>query len=354
MMKRFFLVLAGLCFTACCFAQKKIDLRRVLGVMPSKPALQVDTLEKVHVGAGNRYKIRYLAEPANTDFHTPPDYITAYLFIPDEAKYRKLPAIVAIHQDGSHNYLGNLEPAGIAGDPDQHYGLELFNRGYIVICPERFLHGSRRRIPKPDTLADVFEVADLAEEHRLGQLLLEGRNFAGKEVYDLMLTTDVLCTVRGVDENRIGAIGHSAGGYVLAYFMFMDKRIAAGVSSCGVFELTDWFDEDAIRKRHAMTVVPGMALVGKTSDYVGFIAPRPFLMTRGLYEWGNETGQQRQDSRRHADETLRMQREANRYYEKSGGNPVEVITFDEAGGAHAFPSKVKERVYVWLDSHLKK
>lgn len=353
-MKAIVIVLATVFVASGSIAQKRADLERVLGRMPQKPVLNIDTLENVRIDAGNRYKIRYLAEPENKNFHTPADYITAYLFIPDEAKHKKLPAIVAIHQDGAHNYLGNLETAGIAGDADQHYGLELYQRGYIVICPERFLHGSRRRIPKPDTLADVFEVADLAEEHRLGQLLLEGRNFVGKEVYDLMLTTDVLCNVPGVDKNRIGAIGHSAGGYVLAYFMFMDKRIRAGVSSCGVFELTDWFDEDAIRKRNSMTVVPGMALVGKTSDYLGFIAPRPFLMTRGLSEWGNGNASEQSDSKRHAEETLRMQQEANRYYRKSGNTRVDVLTFDEGGGAHAFPEAVKKRAFEWLDSKLQK
>ncbi len=351
----FFLLISASLLPINCLAQKKTELKKILGLMPPKPSLHIDTLEKVRIGNGNRYKIRYLAEPASTMFHTPPDFITAYLFIPDEAKHKKLPAIVAIHQDGSHNYLGNMETAGIGGDADQHYGLELYNRGYIVICPERFLHGLRRRIPNPDTLADVFNIADLAEEHRLGQLLLEGRNFVGKEVYDLVITTDVLCSVPAVDQKRIGAIGHSAGGYVLAYFMFADMRIRAGASSCGVFELTDWFDEDAIRKRHTMTVVPGLATVGKTSDYLGFIAPRPFLMTRGLYEWGNGSAKQLEDSKRHVDETLRMQTEANMHYKKSSSPVrVEVITFEEGGGAHAFPAGVKEQVYSWLDTYLKK
>lgn len=354
-MKKNLLLIIAYLLTIVCYAQESKALEGVLGVMPPKPKIHIDTLEKFRIGNGQRFKIRYLAEPADPELHTPPDFINAYLFVPDEAKYKNLPAIVAIHQDGSHNYLGNLEPAGIAGDADQQYGLELYNRGYIVICPERFLHGSRRRIPKPDTLADVFTIADLAEEHRLGQLLLKGRNFVGKEVYDLVLTTDVLCMVQGVDKNRIGAIGHSAGGYVLAYFMFADKRIRAGASSCGVFELVDWFDEDAVRKRHTMTVVPGMALVGKTSDYIGFIAPRSFLMTRGLYEWGMETPRQQADSKRHVDETLRIEAEARKYYKKAGAtNSLKTIIFAEGGGAHAFPPGVKQQVYIWLDSHLKR
>jgi dienelactone hydrolase len=294
-----FFLLATYCLTRPLLAQKEQQLKSVLGTMPPKPPLKIDTLEKLKIDKGWRYRIKFLAEDSNKIFKSPKDYIYAYVFVPDESKYKKLPGIIAIHQDGSHNYLGYLETAGFGGDADQHYGLELFKRGYIVICPDRFLHAERRRIAKPDTLADVFEQADIAEQHWVGQLQLMNRNFIGKEVYDLILTTDVLCKIPNLDKNRIGAIGHSAGGYVLAYFMFADKRIKAGASSCGVFELVDWFAEDAIRKRNVLSVIPGLAAVGRTSDYIGLIAPRPFLITRGLNEWGSSDDKQKLDSKRH-------------------------------------------------------
>lgn len=358
-MKQAFLVislfLAMFFRTEVSLGQKQQKLMTILGVMPEKPELHVDTLEKIQLKNGWRFRIKYLAEDSNAVFHTHKDYIYAYLFIPNSAKDRKLPAIVAIHQDGNHNYLGYSETAGIAGDTDQHYGLELFNRGYIVICPDRFLHGERRRISKPDTLADCFEEADIAEQHWVGQLQLMGRNFVGKEVYDLILSTDVLCTVPNVDKKRIGAIGHSAGGYILAYFMFADKRIRVGASSCGVFELVDWYAEDAIRKRNVMSVIPGLATAGRTSDFVGLIAPRPFLMTRGLHEWGAGDAKQIQDSKRHVEGTQLLYTEAKKYYvSENVGNQLKVIYFDENGGAHSFPPKVKEEVYAWLDSYLKK
>jgi len=335
--------------------QNEQKLLLSIGVFPSKPTLQVDTLEKTKLENGWRYKIKYLAEDSNIIFHTPKDYIYAYLFVPYSAKFNKTPAIVAIHQDGNHNYMGYLETAGLAGDADQHYGLELFNRGYVVICPDRFLHAIRRRIAKPDSLADCFDEADIAEQHWVGQLQLMGRNFVNKEVYDLILTTDVLCSISNVDKNRIGAIGHSAGGYILAYFMFVDKRISVGVSSCGVFELIDWFAEDAIRKRNMMSVIPGLATVGRTSDFVGLIAPRPFLMTRGLNEWGSVNAKQKMDSKKHVEGTKLLDKEARRYYKAVNADKnLKIIYFDENGGEHSFPPKVKEEVYSWLDSYLKK
>lgn len=341
--------------TGISFGQKQQKFLAVLGTMPKKPVLYIDTLEKTKLDNGWRYKIKYLAEDSNESFHTPKDYIYAYLFVPNSPRDKKLPAIVAVHQDGNHNYLGYLETTGIAGDVDQHYGLELFNRGYIVICPDRFLHAERRRISKPDTLADCFDEADIAEQHWVGQLLMMGRNFISKEVYDLIISTDVLCTIPNIDKKRIGAIGHSAGGNILPYFMFADKRISVGASSCGVFELVDWYAEDAIRKRNLLPVIPGLATIGRTSDFVGLIAPRPFLMTRGLSEWGADDTRQKQNSKRHVEGTQLIDTEARRYYKSAdANNNLKTIYFDENGGGHAFPPKVKEQVYHWLDSYLKK
>ena len=81
-MKRF-LTLFLVIFVLPCAAQKNKDvLLKLLGDMPKPPALSVDTLEKISLGGGWRYKIRYLSEDSNTYFHTHKDYIDAYLFIP--------------------------------------------------------------------------------------------------------------------------------------------------------------------------------------------------------------------------------------------------------------------------------
>lgn len=346
-----------LLITFSAFAQKdRKELIKLLGNMPVPPASSVDTLEKISITGGWRYKIRYLAEDSNAYFHTSKDYITAYLFIPKHQKNDQLPAIIAIHQDGAHNYIGKNEPAGISGDEDQHYGIELYKRGYVVICPDRFYHGNRRRISNPDTLADLWnEGAILATEHWAGQLMSVGRNATGKEVYDLQRTMDVLYTIPFIDKNRIGAIGHSAGGNALAYFMFADPRVCLGVSSCGVFEMAEWFDEKVPMKRYAFTVIPNFANTARTADFVGQIAPRPFLMTRGLWEWGKGDAREKLNSANHVKSTQQLYREALPYYAKTNSvKNLQVIYFDENEGKHSFPPVVKERVYQWIDSYLKK
>jgi hypothetical protein len=187
--------------------------------------------------------------------------------------------------------------------------------------------------------------------HWSAQLLSIGRNPIGKEVYDLMRTMDVLQAIPSVDKKRIGAIGHSAGGNALAYFMFADDRVKLGASSCGVFEMANWFDEKAPMKRSGSIVIPNLVKVARTHDFVGYIAPRPFLMTRGLNEWGWE-GKWGQFSKNHVEETKKLESGARKYYQrKKADRHLNTIYFD---GIHAFPPEVKEQVYRWIDSYLKK
>lgn len=41
-------------------------------------------------------------------------------------------------------------------------------------------------------------------------------------------------------------------------------------------------------------------------------------------------------------------------YLSNGGKGIETLLFEENGGRHCFPPKVKEKAYSWLDRHLKR
>jgi dienelactone hydrolase len=318
-------------------------LMRVLGEMPARPGGTSKTLESVKLATGWRHKIEYLAELADPLFNEPSDTIRAYLFIPDHKPSERLPAILAIHQDGPSTHLGKAEPAGLAGANDQWYGVELFERGYVVLCPDRFGHAERRRVTPNDLSSIDAKRDEQLINHRVGQLLLKGRTFVGKEVYDLMRSTDILCSLPDVDVQRIGAIGHSAGGFILVHFLFADERIKAGVSSCGLFEMIRFYDERAPKRRTAALALPGLAKAGRSADFLAFVAPRPVMLTRGMWEWGNDDRWGRV-SRAHVAETRDMERRARvRYAAKAADGNLRVIYFDEAGGNHAFPPGVKRQ-----------
>ena len=118
-------------------------LTSLLGVMPKKEPLRVDTLETTALDGGVKYKIRYFIEPGNPVLETPDDWGSAYLFVPSLPSGKKAPAIVAMHQDDVYYHIGKSEPAGLMGDSTMFYGRELFERGYIVMCPDRFYHADR-------------------------------------------------------------------------------------------------------------------------------------------------------------------------------------------------------------------
>ena len=330
----------------------RTDLMRTLGRMPSGVPLNLDTLEVVALPGGKRLLIQYQAELPDTLFGTPGDTIQAYLFVPDDLAVRR-PAIVAIHQDGPNDHIGKREVAGIIGDSTLFYGRELFERGYVVICPDRYTHAYRRRLANSGEKHEDSDEVNEAESHWLGQLIMRGRTNTGKEVYDLTRAVDVLHTYDFVDTTRIGAIGHSGGGYNMVYFVAYDRRVAAAVSSCGFFELTYWFHEAAAKKRGSSAALPGLLNVGIGTDFLIYIAPRPVLLTRGLYEWG-DTGKWAKFSQLDVEEYKHIEQYVQPVYDQLGAtDQFKVIYFDEEGGRHAMPPNLKKTIYAWLDAHLK-
>jgi len=332
---------------------KKQELTRVLGVFPDPPQLNIDTLESVELENGWRYKIQYLVEKEDTLFDIPEDIVKAYLFVPFHEKDEKLPGIIAVHQDGNpqNTYLGKLESAGIKGDTTLFYGLDLFNRGYIVICPDRFTHGERINNGNP---VESIEQYIFPLEKRTAELILRGRTGIGKRAYDLMRATDVLCSLKEIDKKRIGAIAHSGGGNYLVYFMFMDPRVKLGVSSCGFNDLIDTYNYNYPMNVLSGLALPGLANVGRSADYLAYLAPRPFLMTRGTGEFGKDTPQQIKQNNDHVNRTKNIENYAQKRYSEMGASDnLKTIFFDENEGRHSFPHSIRQFAYKWIDGYLK-
>ena len=331
---------------------QKNALRQVLGLMPKDVPLAIDTIDVTPLENGTRLHISYLSEVHDPIFNTPEDRIEAYLFIPNKIE-PKHPAIIAIHQDGPNSHIGKREVAGIEGDSTLYYGKELFERGYIVICPDRWTHSVRRRLPNPAIEQENERLESRAESHWLGQMIMNGRTGTGKEVYDLTRAVDVLYQYNFVDTNRIGAIGHSGGGYNLIPFVFFDERVDLAVSSCGFFETTYWFHENAPKKRGSGAALPGLLNAGIATDFLAYIAPRPVLLTRGLYEWG-KNGKWGEYSKLDVDEYRHMEKYVGPEYKRQGSaDHFKVLYFDEDGGQHAMPPRTKQEIYDWIDTYLK-
>ncbi|MDE5422380.1 prolyl oligopeptidase family serine peptidase [Ancylomarina sp. DW003] len=357
-MKKVIYIVAILSLLFSCGKEKSVNksetdkkLLEVLGEFPEKPKLSIDTLETAEFNNGWRYKIKYLAEDSIPSLGIPQDWVFAYLFVPKTEYRKKLPGIVAIHQDDIACHIGKSEPAGIDGDSTMFYGLDLFNQGYVVICPDRFYHGERRLLSKMHPWKRKKNINPERDfrllDYQVGVLFLQGRTLYSKQAYDVSRAVDVLTSLSLVDEENIGIIGHSAGGNVVPYAMFFDKRIKLGVSSCGVFDVAQIFKMNVRQPFPSCMAIPALVKNNlTTADYLKSIYPRSLLLTRGKHEWGKgDIG------------SITMIEELRRFektYNSNGDKgDIKTIVFEENGGEHAFPKNVKKDVYKWIDQRLK-
>jgi dienelactone hydrolase len=328
-------------------APTRSEFLALLGEFPVKPSLELEMLSERDL-EGHTLK---LVEYATAD----EERVQAYLLLPHGIAGRK-PGVLAIHQDGGDRpyQFGGSEPAGVAGDPDLQYGLELCRRGYVVLCPDRFPFGSRSlaRSTHRETFAQ-FPVytryqgkeLDLSEDLYRGcvanRLLFEGWTLLGKELLELQRAVDVLCTLPEVDGERLGAIGHSAGGFLTALLMYVDPRIAVGCASSGTGLIGGIYGREHLRPINGFgnpLAVPGMKAWGDIDDVLAGLAPRPYLETHG------DSTQEMVDAK---SEKARAQYKELRVEER-----YQSIVYDAQ--AHVFRADMREKSYEWFDRWLKR
>ena len=180
------------------------NMQRVMGPLPSplqRVPLAIKVIEETRVGTLIRRKITYQSDAD--------DRVPAYLFLPAERPAGKLPAMLCLHQTTRN---GIDETAGIKGNPDLKYGLELAERGYVVIAPEYPSFGNHKFDFKAKT------------RYASGSM---------KAIWDNIRAVDVLETLPEVDAGRIGVIGHSLGGHNAMFTAVFEPRLQAIMSSCG-------------------------------------------------------------------------------------------------------------------------
>jgi dienelactone hydrolase len=317
----------------------------LLGKIPPQPPLDARLLAEQTFETHTQKLIEY------TVAHD--EKVQAYLLVPAGIK-KPRPGILAVHQDGDRRpyQYGGSEPAGVAGDPDLPYGLELCLRGYVVICPDRFPFGSRSLAnSKFQETFNQFRVftrfqgpeLELTEDLYRGSVanltLTEGSTYLGVELSELGRAVDYLCSLPEVDSNRLGVIGHSAGGFMGAVYMYTDPRIKVGCASCGTF-LLDWiYGRDRLRPMNgfgSLIVVPGLKAWGDFDDVLAGLAPRPYLETH------SDLPQEMLDTK--------SKKARQRYAEL--GVPERYHSSTYLANVHIFRADMREKSYAWFDRWL--
>jgi dienelactone hydrolase len=289
---------------------------RLLGRMPEGCVLRPRVIERVPIPGGVREQVSYAVERG--------ERVHAYLFLPESPCPR--PAVLCLHQHHGEFHLGKSEPAGLAGNPEQAYALELVRRGYVTLAPDAIGFETRRH---PLLLGRDYE------RFEANKRLTEGSCLQAKMLWDLMRGLDYLATRSEVDPRRIGCLGHSLGGQETLFLTGLDRRVAVGVSSCGFSSYRAIFAA-AINHNFA-AYVPGLLGYGDLERVLALAAPRPFLALAGKDDPIFPLAGVRA--------TVRRARGAY-------GRTAERLRLEVFPGGHGFSAPMREAAYGWLDRWL--
>lgn len=291
------------------------NLTRVMGPFPShlrRVPLDVKEVEQVRVGNLIRRKVTFQSDPD--------DRVPAYLFLPAEKPTGKLPAVLALHQTTK---IGKGEPAGL-GNKEMAYGLELAQRGYVVIVPDYPSFGEHRY----DFSAPGYASGSM------------------KAVWDNVRAVDLLEALPEVDPDRIGVIGHSLGGHNALFTALFEPRLKAAVSSCGFSsmrkdDLPSWTGPVYMPRIKTEFGNDVARLPFDFHEVVTALAPRAFLACAA-----------EKDDDFDASGVRDVMAAAKAVYKLHGAEDRLAAHYPK--GPHAFPPEARKVAYEFLDRHLKK
>lgn len=244
----------------------------------------------------------------------------------------RAPAVVACHPTHPE---GKASVTTEAGERRRPYGLELARRGYVVVAPDCLTAGERIYAGH-----QAYRTAPFYREH-------PDRTIVARTIADHQSALNALCALPFVDAERIGAIGHSLGGYNAYFLAGLDQRVRAVVSSCGFAPFRHdprpgrWGQRDWYTHLPAVTeeLDRGMAPF-EFAQIAALMAPRPFFnyfgQTDAIFPHWQAIGEALQSIRQ--------------LYDALGHEGrFEMLM---GGGPHDFPAPIRELSYQFLDHWL--
>jgi dienelactone hydrolase len=204
------------------------------------------------------------------------------------------------------------------------YGLELAQRGYVVIVPDYPSFGEHK-----------YDFAP-ARGYASGSM---------KAIWDNIRAVDLLESLPEVDADRIGVIGHSLGGHNAIFSAFHDPRLKAIVSNCGFCT----FRKDDVPSWTGPVYMPRIAAeFGNDAKRVPFdfqelvagLAPRAFLAIAAEKDDDFDASGVRDV----------MSAAANVYKLFQSADRLEARY---PNAKHSFPSESRTAAYEFLDRYLK-
>ncbi len=186
-----------------------------LGGFPERTPLNARITEKIK---RDGYRIEKVLFESRPHF-----YVTAYLFLPDQARFNPpYPGIVIAcgHSKNGKGYAGYQRGALMAA----------FN-GMAALIFDPIDQGER--------LQGIGSGSCSGHNITGVKAALLGWNTATFRIWDGMRAIDYLAARPEVDPSRIGCMGNSGGGTLSTYISALDKRVKAAAPSCYISSLQE-------------------------------------------------------------------------------------------------------------------
>lgn len=314
---------------------KLAEVRRTwlayIGELPTRPKPELEVLSRTEEPDHTRLHVVY-----DTVYG---DRIPAYLLVPDEKVFPRppggYPAVIALHPT---NDQGKDSVATAQGKKNRMYGLELVQRGYVVLAPDALTSGERIYPDHPS-----FHSGPFYERNPEWSTV-------AKNLTDHMQGVDILCSLEYVNPNAIGAIGHSFGAYNSYFLSGVDSRVKAVVSSCGFSPFTgdphpDHWGYRAFPYTHIPKVSADLAedrIPFEFHEIAALCAPVPFFHYAGQDDHIFPHWKSVAEGMYELSKLYRWLGEEDRFRSYLGA------------GGHDFPEEVRGMAYAFLDRWLKR
>ena len=227
-------------------------------------------------------------------------------------------------------------PAGLAGEPEKHFGLALARRGCVTLSLRNYLWDYREK--------SAAEAADFHEITACLLALWPEWTGMGKMLWDGMRAVDYLLTVPNVRRDRLGCIGHSLGAKEVFYLMAFDERVKVGVGSEAGLEIKSgnwdapWYLGECIHERPDL----------EHHQLPALCAPRPLLaIGGGLTPSDRAEGVSAGEDSIQAWNVVEAARPAYELYGK--GNHLGLYLHSKG---HSVPPEAEQIIYDWFDRFL--
>lgn len=299
------------------------SLEAVMGPLPclvNLPAMNIQYRDSFKTANYTRFNISFTVAEN--------EELPAYLYLPAGFRQEKYPAMLVLHSTGDIGKKivdgqGNLENRAIAK--------ELAERGYVVIAPD---------YPSFGDLKDYDFEKDRYESGTM------------KGIFNHIRCVDLLQSLKQVDPDRIGVIGHSLGGHNAMFTAAFDSRLKVVISSCGwtQFEYYDigpssnqyggklgpWAQDRYMPLFKTKYQLKQDKIPFNFDQIIASLAPRVFISNSPLHDLNFDVKGVREGIKK-----------ASAVYKDMGVKDNLKVFYPDA--AHDFPSSVRTEIYQLID-----